>query len=201
MKKQEIHIGCSSFYNSYWKEIFYPEDLPRKEWFSYYCQHFNTYEINATFYRFPTLKSLQAWYDKSPEGFLYSVKAPKIITHFKKFTDCRQEINTFYELCQEGLKDKLGCILFQLPPSFQHTPERLALILESLHPDFDNVIEFRNETWWREDVFAAFRNRKHTFCSVSYPNLPASIVQSNTIGYLRFHGVPELFYSPYTMQN
>lgn len=76
MKKEDINIGCSSFYNSYWKGVFYPEDLPKKEWFAYYCKHFNTYELNATFYRFPTLKSLQNWYDKSPQDFLFSVKAP-----------------------------------------------------------------------------------------------------------------------------
>jgi len=198
MKKEHLHIGCSSFYNTYWKEIFYPADMPRKEWFDYYCQHFNTYELNATFYRFPTLKSLQAWHDKTPDGFLFAVKAPKIITHLKKFADCRQEISDFYEIVQQGFKEKLGCILFQLPPSFHYTPERLSLIVGSLDSGFKNVIEFRNQTWWSEDVYTAFSKSNITFCSVNYPNLPADIVQTNEIGYLRFHGNPKLFYSSYS---
>lgn len=197
MKKGGIHIGCSSFYNTYWKEIFYPEDLPRKEWFAYYCQHFDTYELNATFYKFPTLKSLQGWYDKTPEGFLFAVKAPKMITHLKKFIDCKREINDFYEIVQEGFKEKLGCILFQFPPSFDYTSERLALIVTSLNLDFKNVIEFRNQTWWREEVYEVFSKNNITFCSVNYPNLPKDIVQTNEIGYLRFHGNPKLFYSSY----
>ena len=197
MKKHEIHTGCSSFYNTYWKGIFYPEDLARKEWFAYYCQHFNSYELNATFYKFPTLKSLQNWYDKSPTDFLFSVKAPKTITHLKKFTDCKQEINDFYDTCSEGLKEKLGCILFQLPPSFQYSPERLSLIVESLNLDFKNVIEFRNQTWWIEEVYEVFTENNITFCSVNYPNLPTDIIQTNEIGYLRFHGNPKLFYSSY----
>ena len=197
MKKQEIHIGCSSFYNTYWKGIFYPDDMPRKEWFEYYCKHFDTYELNATFYKFPTLKTSQNWYDKSPEGFLFAVKAPKVITHLKKFVDCQKELNDFYEVVQEGFKEKLGCVLFQLPPSFHYTPERLSLIVASLNPDFKNVIEFRNETWWREEVYAVFSENDITFCSVNYPNLPTAIIKTNEIGYLRFHGNPKLFYSSY----
>lgn len=197
MKNQKIHVGCSSFYNTYWKGIFYPEDLPRKEWFAYYSQHFSTYEHNATFYRFPTLKSLQKLYEATPEHFLFAVKAPKIITHLKKFTDCKQEINDFYEICLEGFKEKLGCILFQLPPSFHYSRERLLLIVASLNPDFNNVIEFRNETWWREEVYEIFAENNITFCSVNYPNLPTDIIQTNEIGYVRFHGNPKLFYSSY----
>lgn len=197
MKKEDLHIGCSSFYNTYWKGIFYPEDMPRKEWFGYYCEHFNTYELNATFYRFPTLKSLQNWYSKTPEDFLFAVKAPKAITHLKKFVDCKQEINDFYEICAEGFKEKLGCILFQLPPSFHYTPERLSLIVASLDLDFKNVIEFRNKTWWNEEVYEALSKNNITFCSVNYPNLPTEVIQTTEIGYLRLHGSPKLFYSSY----
>ena len=85
MKQKEILLGCSSFSNRKWIGIFYPEDLPSKEWFAYYCTYFNTYEMNSTFYKFPTSGSLHAWYKKSPEGFIFSVKAPKQITHIKKF--------------------------------------------------------------------------------------------------------------------
>jgi len=198
MKKQ-LYIGCSSYYNSRWKGVFYPEDMPSKQWFEFYCRHFNTFEINATFYKFPTLRVMQNWYNKAPEGFIYAVKAPKQITHIKKFTDCREEIDQFYSVCKEGLSDKLGCILFQLPPSFSYSEERLALILTSLNPDFKNVVEFRNESWWRQDVYDALAKVGITFCTVNYPKLPAGVVATTTTGYVRLHGNPRLFYSEYTL--
>jgi uncharacterized protein YecE (DUF72 family) len=196
--KKDIRIGLSAYNNSYWKGIFYPEDIPASKRFAFYCQHFNTYEINATFYRFPTYKSMKSWYDKSPEGFIFSVKAPKTITHFKRFTEAETEIDEFYKVCHEGLKEKLGFVLFQLPPSFSYTPERLSLIIESLNPDFKNVVEFRNESWWIPEVFDAFTKSGIIFCSVSYPKLDDSIISTTPIAYVRLHGVPRLFYSGYS---
>jgi uncharacterized protein YecE (DUF72 family) len=196
--KNNIRIGCSSYYNSRWKGVFYPEDMPPKQWFDFYCQHFNTYEINATFYKAPTIRTLTTWYNKAPEGFTYAVKAPKQITHIKKFVDCEEDIMQFYAVCRNGLKDKLGCILFQLPPSFSYTEERLDLILSSLNPEFRNVIEFRNESWWHDDVYAALAKNNITFCTVNYPKLPTNVVDTTQTGYVRLHGNPQLFYSEYS---
>ncbi|MDV6167839.1 DUF72 domain-containing protein [Flavobacterium sp. DG1-102-2] len=196
--KNKIHIGLSAFNNSYWKGIFYPEDLPASKRFDYYCQHFSTYEINATFYKFPTDKSMKAWYDKSPDGFLFSVKTPKTITHLKKFIDAQSEINEFYKICSDNLREKLGFVLFQLPPSFNYTPERLTLIIESLDMNFKNVVEFRNESWWIPEVFEAFTIQGIIFCSVSYPKLSSDIVNTTHSVYVRLHGVPKLFYSAYS---
>ncbi|HEU4496869.1 MAG TPA: DUF72 domain-containing protein, partial [Flavobacterium sp.] len=148
MKNIKIHIGCSSFNTKEWSPIFYPENLPRSRWFGFYASHFNTYELNSTFYKFPTLKSLQNWHAKIPDGFIFSVKAPKIITHLKKFAECETEIGSFYKLCSEGLGEKLGAILFQLPPSFNFTSERLDMITRQLDQNYKNVVEFRNESWW-----------------------------------------------------
>jgi uncharacterized protein YecE (DUF72 family) len=198
MNKPDIIIGCSSYYNSQWKGLFYPEDVPTSKWFEYYCRHFNTYELNSTFYKFPTVKSLQTWYKKTPEGFLFSAKAPKHITHLKKFVDCEQELKEFYSACREGLADKLSCILFQLPPSFSYTEEHLELVLKSMNPDYNNVIEFRNESWWKQEVYDALAKNNITFCSVNYPKLPTDVIATNSIGYVRFHGNPRLFYSQYT---
>ncbi|MCO6149435.1 DUF72 domain-containing protein [Flavobacterium sp. NRK1] len=77
MKNSNIHIGCSSYTTTLWQPLFFPEGLPRKQWFGYYCKFFNTYELNATFYRFPTIKTLQNWYDKTPNEFIFSVKMNK----------------------------------------------------------------------------------------------------------------------------
>ena len=122
--------GCSGFHYKDWKGIFYPESLPQKEWFKFYAQKFNTLELNVTLYRFPVLKSLEAWYDTSPANFSFAVKAPRLITHYKKFSDCSRMIDDFYTLITKGLKDKLGAVLFQLPPRYVYTNERLDLIVK-----------------------------------------------------------------------
>ena len=200
MKKEDIYIGCSSYYNYQWTEVFYPKDIGRNKWFEYYCQHFNTYEINGTFYKFPTAKTLQTWYKKAPEVFRFSLKVPKAITHVKKLENCGQELTDFYTACREGLADKLGCVLFQLPPSFSYSEERLQLVLMAANQDFKNVVEFRNESWWSQDVFDALSQSNITFCSVNYPKLPTEVITTNNLGYYRFHGNPRLFYSEYSTE-
>src|SRR3982750_2937983 len=116
-------IGCSGFHYKHWKDIFYPQGLPQTKWFEFYCQHFNTLELNVTFYRFPRLSFLETWYKKSPKEFRFSVKAPRLITHFKQFHDSERFISDFYNVVKEGLKDKLGCTLFQLPPRSAYKEE------------------------------------------------------------------------------
>jgi uncharacterized protein YecE (DUF72 family) len=199
--KKNIQIGCSSYNNRYWKGIFYPEDLPTSKWFDYYCQHFDTYEMNGTFYKFPTVRIFENWYKKVPEGFLFSVKAPKDITHFKKFVDCETLLADFYNFCEKGLKEKLGPILFQLPPSYNFTPERLHNIINSLDKKFQNVVEFRHQSWWNQEVWEALLQNNITFCSVSYPGLPEDILTQFPIIYIRFHGNKKLFYSGYSKED
>ncbi|WP_091205645.1 DUF72 domain-containing protein [Flavobacterium xueshanense] len=132
MFAKNIHIGCSSFYSAKWKNVFYPENILSAKWFEFYCMHFNTFKINATFYKFSILRILENWYKKAPDGFIDSVKAPKLITHIKKFVDCKPEIDEFISLCRQGLNDNLGCILLQFPPSFLYSAEKLDLIIEAV---------------------------------------------------------------------
>jgi uncharacterized protein YecE (DUF72 family) len=196
--KKKLHIGCSSFYNSYWKNVFYPDDLPRAKWFEFYCQHFDTYEINGTFYKFPTLKTMMDWYDKSPDYFLFSVKAPKEITHIRQFKDCEASLKDFYTRCAEGLQHKLACILFQFPPSFHYTPEKLEHIISKLDLKFDNVLEFRHKSWWIPEVWNELVKNNITLCSVSHPQLPETIFTVSPLIYVRLHGKPKMFYSGYS---
>ena len=135
MFAKNIHIGCSSFYSDKWKNVFYPENILSAKWFEFYCMHFNTFKINATFYKFLRLRILTNWYKKPPDGFIDSVKAPKLITHIKKFVACKPEIDEFYSLCRQGLNDKLGSILFQFPPSFLYSAEKLDFIIEAMRLD------------------------------------------------------------------
>ncbi len=194
----KIETGCSSFYNRLWSGVFYPENLIQSKWFAFYCEHFNTFELNSTFYKFPTAKILEGWCKKSPANFTFAVKAPRLITHYQKLIDCSQEIDDFYAACDVGLKEKMGCLLFQFQPSFKYDENTLALILKNLKPHFKNVVEFRNSAWWNKDVFDAFKANDITFCSVNHPQLLEDIITNSSTAYIRLHGNPQLFYSPYS---
>lgn len=198
--KKAAYIGCSSFSNSYWKKIFYPETIPSSKWFEYYCTHFTTYEMNGTFYKFPTLKIMENWFKKTPDHFLFSVKAPREITHYKKFIDCEALLKDFYTICKSGLKHKLGPVLFQLPPSYQYSQQKLLFIISQLDLDFDNVIEFRHQSWWIPEVWEELNKNNITFCSVSHPQLPETIFTTFPLIYIRLHGRTKMFYSEYSME-
>ncbi len=194
---KSIHIGTSGYTNFRWQGIFYPADIPRSKWFEYYTTHFDSFEINSTFYKFPTVRTLRSWYRKSPDNFIFAVKAPKIITHIKRFADCSELIDQFCMICRDGLGDKLGPILFQFPPSFRYSEENLALITAHLNTSFKNVLEFRNNGWWNNPVFDTLSQNNISFASVSYPNIPDQIIDNREVNYIRLHGVPQLFYSEY----
>lgn len=200
MKAEKLHIGCSAYANPLWKTVFYPEDLPKKDWFEFYCRHFSTYEFNSSFYKFPTAENLLKWYDRTPGDFKFSIKMPKTMTHIKRLKNCEEDIAKFYAVCKEGLKDKLGCILWQFPPGFDFDREKLESIIHAVDHNFNNAIEFRNESWWRAEVEKEFDDNDLIFCNVNYPGLPAGILRTSPVGYVRMHGNPELFYSQYTKE-
>jgi uncharacterized protein YecE (DUF72 family) len=191
------HIGCSGYHYRHWRGIFYPDKLPMRRWFEYYSQHFRTLELNVTFYRFPQLSFLENWYAQSPADFQFAVKAPQLITHYKQFHNVQQQLGDFYLTLAQGLREKLGPVLFQLPPRLSYEPERLARILDCLDPGFVNVLEFRHPSWWREEVYAALRQHNVTFCGQSHPLLPDAVITTAPTLYYRFHGVPQLYASPY----
>ena len=192
--------GCSGFYYNEWKGIFYPEEIKKKDWFAYYCTRFNTIEINSSFYRTPTSKTLDKWHAESPASFLFSVKAPRLVTHFKKLAGCNELVKDFCELMHQGLREKLGCILYQMPPSFVYNQQTLELVLAAVDTSFTNVVEFRHKSWWQPEVYEQLHERNIIFCGASFPgNLPDEPVINNTIIYYRFHGKPVLYKSLYKM--
>jgi uncharacterized protein YecE (DUF72 family) len=194
----EWYIGCSGFHYKHWKERFYPAGLPQTKWFDFYCDHFSTLELNVTFYRFPQLSFLQTWYQKSPDEFRFSVKAPRAITHYKKFNNSKDMITSFYDTINNGLQEKLGPVLFQMPPNFHYDEEKLERIINNLQPSFNNVVELRHDSWWRDDVYKALAAHNITFCGMSHPTLPDDVIQNTAVVYYRFHGVPDLYWSPYS---
>lgn len=196
----EWKIGCSGYHYPEWKRVFYPDDVPQRKWFDYYCGHFNTLELNVTYYKFPRLEFLKRWYERSPQGFTFTVKAPRQITHFKKFQDARQMLYDFNVTAKEGLGSKLGCVLFQFPSSFHYEAAKLARITEMMDPSLKNVVEFRHESWWNGEVFAALANAGIIFCGMSHPSLPDVAVTTGQTLYYRFHGTPHLYNSLYEMR-
>jgi uncharacterized protein YecE (DUF72 family) len=194
----EWHIGCSGFYYKHWKEAFYPKGLAQKDWFGFYAQHFSTLELNGTFYRFPRPAFLQRWYEIAPPDFRFAVKAPQAITHYRQFHNVTDMLDSFYRTIFEGLKEKLGPVLFQLPPRTHYQPERLERLLDQLDPSFQNVLEFRHDSWWRPEVYDALQARQVSFCGMSHPELPELVPPGGPVLYYRFHGVPELYRSSYS---
>jgi uncharacterized protein YecE (DUF72 family) len=191
-------IGCSGFHYKHWRNIFYPEGLAMKKWFEYYAEHFNAVELNVTFYRFPQVAFLKTFYDRSTADFRFAVKAPPAITHYKKFVDSTELMKSFYETVQKGLKEKLGCILFQLHPRTVYSEEKMAHIISCLDPAFPNVIEFRHSSWWTKKVYRELSKHNITFCGISHPTLPNDVVVNAPLVYYRFHGTPELYKTPYS---
>lgn len=192
------YIGCSGFSYRDWKPEFYPQGLATSKWLNYYSEHFNSFESNTSFYRTPQISTLHKWVSETPDNFVISVKAPQTITHYKKMTGTKDLLAAFYDLMLNGLQQKLGAVLFQFPPGFSFTEERLTAILEQLEPAFTNVVEFRHSSWWQPGVYQALAAKGICFCSISHPSIADAVVVTAPIVYFRFHGVPDLYRSCYT---
>jgi len=198
MKPKHVWVGCSGWYYQHWKGFVYPENLPVSRWFDHYQQSHDTVELNAPFYHWPRLTTVQSWARRAKRGFKYSVKVNQTITHRKRFRGTRKLVRDFYEF-SDVLGDKMGCFLFQLPPSFRHTAGRLRSLLGQLDPRHRNAVEFRHASWWNEAVFKAFSNAGAIFCSVSAPCLPDDVVRTADAIYVRLHGAKQWYASDYSI--
>ena len=196
----QLYIGTSGFSYSYWKGRFYPQGVPASRWLAYYSTQFTSLELNSTFYRFPKPAHLAKMAAATPPDFRFSVKAHRIITHRLRMKDARQKVAEFSVLVEDGLGEKLACLLFQLPPGYSFSDERLADVLVTLagRPPYTRVVEFRHVSWWQAGVYKALAEAGIVFCSVSFPGLPEDNITSASVFYKRMHGVPELFISPYS---
>lgn len=180
-------LGTSGWVYNHWKGVFYPEDLPTGEWFSYYARHFDTVEINNSFYRLPSRRVFEEWRRMAPEGFDYTVKASRYITHVKKLKDPRRGLGNFYRNL-DGLGDRCAAVLFQLPPRFHLNLERLEGFLEALSARYANVMEFRDETWLTDDVYSLLRRRNVALCWADSPFHPGPDERTADFSFFRRHG-------------
>lgn len=179
-----IWIGTSGFQYPEWKGTFYPEDLSAKKMLGYYAGHFPTTEVNYSFYRIPSVKTLSGWAAETPADFRFSLKAPQQMTHVKRLRDCRDVLERFWDAAR-NLREKLGAILFQLPPYFRKDIAVLKDFLGGLPPEMQSAFEFRHDSWFDDEVFAALRANKAALCIAESEKLATPVVATAEHGYFR----------------
>ena len=183
----EIHIGCSGWNYRHWRGAFYPEHLKTKEWFAHYSQHFDSVEINNTFYNLPEETVFDDWNRQAPDGFRYAVKASRFLTHMKKLKDPEEPVERLITRVRR-LGDHLGPILYQLPPRWRANPERLRGLLEILPRDLTHVFEFREVSWYSDEIGALLLEYGASLCCHDFPGSAVSQLAFGPIAYVRFHG-------------
>jgi uncharacterized protein YecE (DUF72 family) len=183
----DIRIGTSGWYYEHWKGLFYPADLPKSKWFEHYAQHFDTVEINNTFYHQPKEQSIQRWQKIAPDGFLYAVKANRYITHIKKLKDTSDSLQRFFEGINL-LKRKLGPVLYQLPPSLHIDLDKLESFIKLLPKKKTSVFEFRHKSWYCDDTYKLLEKYGVGFCIHDMPDKESPQIVTSDVIYIRFHG-------------
>lgn len=197
-----ILTGCSGWYYNHWvgNEKFYPEDLSKKEWLKFYAEHFDSVEVNSTFYNFPREGMLNGWRKRTPPNFVFTLKANRLITHERKLKGVEDLLNSFYSRA-EILEEKLGAVLFQTPPSLKKDLDLLENFLAHLQAEKDNVVEFRHRSWYSEEVFQLLRESGVGFCIPSCPDFPSKVEITSDLAYLRLHGEEQWYRSPYSQED
>ena len=201
-----IWIGCSGWQYPSWRGTFYPASLPASRWLANYSRRFETVEVNNTFYRLPELATFAAWRDATPRGFLMAVKASRYLTHLKRLREPGPPLTRLFSRAF-ALGPRLGPILFQLPATLRHDEARLEHFLRALsaraarscasnaraapsrrvrRPRF--VIEFRDVSWYRPDVFEVLRRARVAACLHDMPGSAIADAPGSPFLYVRFHG-------------
>lgn len=182
-----IFVGTSGWSYQHWKNNFYPPHLKGKDWLAFYSKKFNTVEINSTFYRLPRKETLKAWKETVGKGFLFAVKLSKLITHTKRLKEVQGPLQTFLDLAQ-SLQDRLGPLLVQLPPGLRKDIPLLKEFLGQLGQPYQVAIEFRNTTWFDDEVFSLLEGVRAMFCWHDYGKLRVPRIATCDSIYVRLHG-------------
>jgi uncharacterized protein YecE (DUF72 family) len=183
---QVFRIGCSGWQYKHWKGDFYPAELPQNAWLDFYASHFDTVEINNTFYRLPAEGVFESWRQRTPQGFLFAVKASRFLTHMKKLKDPAEPVERLFSRAFE-LRGKLGPVLYQLS-RMPRNLDRLAAFLEVLPPRVKHAIEFRDPAWYDPEVMLLLRKHHVALCLHDMPGSIAPRLLTASFTYLRFHG-------------
>ena len=187
--RKPIHIGCSGWAYPHWRERFYPQEVPQRAWLGYYAEHFDTVEINNTFYRLPKPAAVEGWAEQSPSGFTFAVKVSRYLTHIKRLTMVEAGMKRLYEPLEALVRtEKLGPLLWQFPENFHRDERRLASALEAL-PAGRHAFEFRHDSWFTDDVYGLLREHGAALVIGDESSRWVSTPHVRTAGwtYIRFH--------------
>ena len=179
-----IHIGTSGYSYREWRGSFYPDKLPASQMLRYYADRLSTVEINNTFYRLPSEKILAEWASQTPPGFVFTLKAPRRITHEARLRDCG-ELTEVFSTRAQSLGPKLGVLLFQLPPWFKKDLKVLDAFLEQMPSGVRAAFEFRNASWLEDDVYARLRAKNLALCIADTADATTPLVLTADYGYFR----------------
>jgi uncharacterized protein YecE (DUF72 family) len=180
----DIAVGTSGYNYPEWKGTFYPNPFPASKMFAYYAERFRTVEINYTFYRMPTPKLTEAWREQAPEGFRYTLKAPKRITHEKRLVDCGEAMGMFVDAASR-LGPHLASLLFQLPPNMRCDLAKFESFLTLLPPDMRCAFEFRHDSWHSDEVFKLLERAGAALCIADMGDKTTPMVPTARHAYFR----------------
>lgn len=192
-----IHIGTSGWSYKHWTGKFYPEEVKKNKWLEYYSKEFDTVEINSSFYHLPKIQTFINWKKNTGENFIFSVKASRYITHIKRLADCGDPLERLFKAA-EGLGEKKGPFLFQLPPNFKKDKSVLKIFLEILPQNHKFAFEFRNESWFTEEIYKLLENFGCAVVISSAPGFPYVEKLTADLCYIRMHGSGILYNSCYS---
>jgi uncharacterized protein YecE (DUF72 family) len=182
-----VHIGTSGWHYKHWCGPFYEENLSPSKMLPVYYTQFDTVEINNTFYKLPSAETFRCWRESTPRGFCFAVKASRFITHMKKLKDPQNALDKFLPRAEE-LKDKLGPILFQLPPKWTVNPDRLEEFLAVLPRRRQYSFEFREPSWHTNQVYDILRRHNAAFCIFELNGFRSPEPVTADFAYVRLHG-------------
>ncbi len=182
--EMNIWIGTSGFQYAEWKGTFYPEKMPTAKMLPYYAERLSTTEINYSFHRIPSAKTIEAWYQATPELFQFSLKAPQKVTHWAKLKNCGDTMRFFHQVIID-LEGKLGPVLFQLPPTLKKDTALLESFLTDIPEGMRCAFEFRDASWFDDEVYAVLRTRNLALCIADSEKLATPDVATADYGYLR----------------
>jgi uncharacterized protein YecE (DUF72 family) len=186
-----VYIGTSGWVYKGWEKTFYPEDITAKEHLEFYATQFPTVEINATFYRLPSLKMVRGWRERVPKNFVFAVKGSRYITHLKKLVELGGGLNRYMRRIQP-LKEHLGPILWQLPPFLPKDIRRLDRFLKKTPKSFCHAVEFRHPSWYADnEAFEVLRKHGVAHVSLSSLGMPMNLTVTADFIYIRFHGLKD----------
>lgn len=192
-----LYVGTSGWSYAHWHGRFYPDDLQEREWLTFYARRFRTVELNVTFYRMPFENMIRGWRTRAPTGFLFAAKGSRVVTHRKRLKGVHRDVSRFLARIR-GLGDRLGVILWQLPPSMQRDDKRLERFLKGLPNAFAYAVEFRHPSWYAPAVCDILRESKVAMVDVSSMRMPCHHEVTSDFVYLRFHGLAGGFAHDYT---